>query len=220
MDSNQIRLVVLILVITVPLCLKRTGKKLENYLYIYLLFALLGEVVTIVYNGYNLLIYSCLTGLEVVVISLLVHHETSGSNIPKLVAVIFSIAFSAALYSDFCLINLINSTELTEETHIISFKQYIDLSTIASLGYLTLAFTWLIHLVQRNDLLPYENNKRYIFILAFIMFYGGTFFMLAFGRYLLPEFEDWDLLWSAIVHPILLLFYLIIFIGLLWKRTA
>lgn len=219
MDSNHLRLIVLILVIAIPLFLNRRKDSLENYIFIYLFFALFGEFLTVVYSGYNLLLYAIISASELGTLSLLVSKESRSSKLSIYVFTAFILTFIAALASDFCLVNIVDAAA-QGSPYIISLQQYFDLSMMSSIGHLVLVFSWLLNMVQDENLTTYQINKRYVFILAFVTLYGGTFFMLAVGRFLLPLFEEWDLLWSAIVHPILLVFYFTLFIGLLWKKTS
>lgn len=217
MDSNITRFILVALVIAVAFFLKKVEKGISLYIVTYLLFSLIGEGITLFYDGYNLVLYSVLPTIQVGIIASLVYSETKRL---KLIAGLFLGLVSILIIfisSDISSHMLLKNHLPESSTHLIHLHQFFDYSAIICAGQITLAFIWLINIVQRTNLKPNQVHKRYLYILALIVFYGGTFFMLAFGRLLLPSFEAWYSLWSMIFYPILFMFYSILFTGLLWK---
>lgn len=217
MNSNHLRLIVLILVITIPFVTRQKSSTLKKLIVCYLLFALSGEIITLLYSGYNLLLYSIIVFFELSILTLIVRKDTGKSNLPFGILSAFTIAFIVAFFTNHSLIDIIQSN-VASDSHIISLNQYFDLSTLSAIGHLVLVFFWLVNLIKSENLLNNHLYPRYLYILAFVILYGGTFFMLAIGRFLLPVFEEWDKLWTMIVHPTLLVFYITILIAQLWNK--
>ena len=97
--------------------------------------------------------------------------------------------------------------------------QFFDLCSVNNLIMVILTFVWLGKVIERDDLISKETTKRFIYIFAFLAYYGGSFFTLAFARLGLPGTNHWRDMWYTIYIPLYVLFILALFVGLLWKPT-
>ncbi|PCJ67420.1 MAG: hypothetical protein COA58_03615 [Bacteroidetes bacterium] len=100
-----------------------------------------------------------------------------------------------------------------------TYHQYLDFTSIASLIILVNMFYWLYKILKDSTKTSEEVTRRYIVILGFLIFYGGTIFILAFGRLLLEDYSIWMKLMSSVYRPIYLFSYLIITIAVRWRLT-
>lgn len=121
------------------------------------------------------------------------------------------------LLTDYSSLTFFNWNYPIQGSYPINVHQYYDISTIINLGSLIIVFYWLYKLVYSNAIYSVQIKPKYLYIFAFLILYAGTFFILAFGRSLLIDPQNWQYLWGTIFLPIYVLFNILLFRGLLWK---
>jgi len=219
LDNDFFRVACLVVILIAPLFFKKLRTDtLNKFIFLFIGVSLLGESAPLIFKGYNLLYLSVLGLIQLIIISCLIYYETSKKTIPLVVS-IGGILFFLLLYftdwsSNVYFLGGINSSS----GYPILLHQFFDLYSVINLGLIVLVFTWLYHIVYREEIRILEIRRRYIFIFSFLIYAGGTFFMVAFGRIILPSFKEWYPLWSAIFYPIWLVFYLLLFFGILWRQ--
>lgn len=215
---NTLFRIALLVIPTVFVLIRRKYTKLDRFVILYILLAIGTELFTLIHEGYNLVQYSLFSFLEVLFISLIVFQDVRKKTvivIPAIVSISTLIFFFNSPYSSLDLLKLPNSFPLRSpiDTH-----QFFDLCSINNLIAIVLTFVWLIKIlnVEYNS---GENIKRLIYVFSFLGYYCGSFFTIAFGRYIIGDISLWFEFWNKIYLPLYILFYLTLNIGLLWKTT-
>lgn len=219
MDTVILRILCLISIFLFVLLFKRPYKKLESILSVFLFFSLIGELVTQFYDGFNLVIYAFLSFLQVITVAYLLYNESKKIQLPATISFISLCAFIFMYFTNFSTYELLRIGLKSNESLPISLHQFFDLSTLYNLSIILLIFTWLISVAQRDDLELSLVYQKYFIVFSFLLHYGGSFFMIAFGRLLLPSYEDWFAMWALIFTPLLTFFYITLGIGIIWKPT-
>ncbi|MFT5724665.1 MAG: hypothetical protein ACI9JN_001784 [Bacteroidia bacterium] len=191
----------------------------DIFIIVFILSAIAAEIFTLFYEGYNLVQYSLFTAFEVLIITLLVYNETRKKSlfwIAGIPTIVFFLFFYITEYSSVDLLNLESNFPKRSpiDTH-----QFFDFCSITNLIFIILSFIWLYDLVTSSKPRNGGNTKRFIFLFAFLGYYCGGFFTIAFGRYIIGDITIWFEYWNKIYLPLYLLFYLTLNIGLLWKPT-
>ncbi|MFT7591937.1 MAG: hypothetical protein ACI9UJ_001866 [bacterium] len=191
----------------------------DYFILIFILSTILSEIFTLLHSGYNLIQYSLFSIFDIAIITALVYSETKHrvviwiSSIPTIGFFIF---FLLTEYSSMDLLGIQNNFPIRSplDTH-----QFFDFTSITNLLFVILCFIWLYDLVIKTRIENGGNTKRFIYLFALLGFYCGTFFTLAFGRYIIGDIMIWFEYWNKIYLPLYLLFYLTLNIGLLWNPT-
>lgn len=194
----------------------KTNSLNEWFIYAYLCLSLCAEIATLLNPNNNLFMLSVLGVIQTILVAFMISVDCRSKNV--LWALIPSLLlFFLYLFSDFSIASLLNYRDEYEGLKPISVQEFFDLFTIFNLTLVILLFYWLnysIEFYQKNHLI---YRKKLIYIFAFLLFYTGTFFTLAFGRFLLPNLDQWFQVWRMIYFPIYFIFYTTISINLLWK---
>lgn len=212
------RVTYLVAIAILPLCFKRVRKdRISKFIILFIGFSILGEATPLFYPGYNLLHLSMLATCQLGVVSTAIYYETSKLRVP-LVVTIGGVLFFTYLYiSSWSSYSFITAGIAPFGNYPIGLHQFFDLQSVINIGLIVLMFHWLTHLVNLEHYKIEELRKRYFFIFGFLIYAGGTFFMVAFGRIIIPSLEEWFSLWSIIFYPIWIIFYLLLFTGIIWK---
>ena len=194
--------------------LKTTSNKL---VYAILVLVLLGEMVTTFVSGYNLLYYSTLSVIQITLLGSIVVVETK-RPIPAYSAIgLVYLIYAFFIFSNYSSSHIFDWSFTVEGDFPIDINQYYDINTLINLCSLILVFIWLNFKVNSNFTDFSQIRSTFIFIFSFLLLYGGTFFILAFGRLLLDDHESWLNLWYTIFAPINAIVNVSICIGLLWR---
>lgn len=189
-----------------------TNKRISLFIF----FTLISELFTIFYSGYNLHIYTTICFCQIGIFCFLVSREINKYNLAN-ISLIICFVFTAFIYlTNYSSQNFYPHGLEPDLEHLINVHQFFDFTTITFVFYILLCFQWLINLVK-EDQKSHEYADKYIYIFSFILYGGGSFFMVAFGRWLIDDVFKWLQLWEAIFIPLWFVFYLLLFIGLIWK---
>jgi|AntRauTorckE5430_2_1112549.scaffolds.fasta_scaffold05971_3 hypothetical protein len=216
--DDYVRILLLLIIIILPLYFNKYRRNgIIKFISSFLILTLVAQILPIFYTGYNLLFLSIVDIAQLAILSLAIYYETSKLKIP-LIVITGGISFFLFLYSSsWSSYSFINEGIAPFGNHPIGLHQFFDLLSLVNIGYITLMFHWLIHIVNLDKYDRDDLRQRYFFIFGFLIYAGGSFFMVAFGRIIIPSLEEWFSLWEGIFHPIWIIFYSLLFIGLLWK---
>ena len=217
LDNDLFRATIISIIVIVVLLFGNLKPKSNKLVLLILVLHLLGEMITLFVSGYNLIHYSLLSVTQITLLGWIVVIETK-----KTLPVVSTIGFVYLLYTFFLFSNY-SSSQLfdwsfsIEGEYPIDVNQYYDISTLINLCSLILVFVWLHAIVNSDSTNISQIRSTFIFIFSFLLLYGGTFFILAFGRVLLDDYESWSVLWNSIFLPIDAIVNVAICIGLLWE---
>lgn len=216
--NDYFRVLYLVAIVILPVCFKRVRKdRISKFIIIFIGLSVLGEVSPLFYTGYNLLYLSILAICQLGVVSTAIYYETSKLKVP-LVVTIGGVLFFTCLYiSSWSSYSFITAGIAPFGNYPIGLHQFFDLQSVINICLIVLMFHWLTHLVNLEHYKIKELRKRYFFIFGFLIYAGGTFFMVAFGRIIIPSLEEWFSLWKGIFLPIWIVFFALLFTGLIWK---
>lgn len=214
------RVLFLAIILFVCLFLKSwRNDRTDNFILAFTVISVLGELAPLFVPGYNLIHLSVLAVCHLGLVAILINYETSNLKMP-LTLLVGGILFFVFLYiSDWSSYSLISEGISPSGEYPIGVHQFFDLLSVVNLSLIVLMFVWLVHLVRLVDYQVYDLKKKYLFILAFLIYAGGSFFMVAFSRFIIPSLEEWFSLWNLIYIPIWFVFNTLLFAGLIWRPT-
>ena len=171
MDNDGLRFIFMTLVIVVPFFCGRAKDKIDKYFILYILGSLLGDGFTLFDGGYNLVIYSSIATFQLAVVSRLVYMETENKKGVSSVFILLILLFVFLYFTNHSSENVLSGLAPVDAKYPITLNQFFDFSAALCIGQIILAFIWLLHLVQRQEAEQVGIHKRYIYILALIVFY-------------------------------------------------
>jgi hypothetical protein len=221
MDAiDYARLVFLVVILFISLVIKQNRQSgISKLILTFIGIAVLSELLPLFTSDYNLIHLSVISVCQLGLIATALYYETSKFKVPLAILAGGTLFFVFLLISDWSSYSLITEGIQPVGEYPIGIHQFFDLLSVVNLGLIVLMFLWLLHLVKMTNYDPIDLNKKYIFIFAFLIYAGGSFFMVAFSRFIIPSLEEWFSLWSLIYIPIWFIFYLLLFAGLIWRPT-
>lgn len=221
LELGYIRILFLIIILALIILFRNVKTDILNHILCsFIALSLLGEIQPYIYQGYNLLLFSIMCLSQLILIGYLVYYEISKSQLPVIIVILCLLLFGFFYLTEFSSYNLFHCGIATEQyDYPILLHQFFDLYSVVNLALIVLMFLWLFHIVNSDQYTLQDTRKRYFIIFGFLIYAGGSFFVVAFGRIILPTFEQWESLWTMIFKPIWFIFYSLLFIGLLWKPT-
>ncbi len=191
--------------------------KLDNWICAYLIFTILTLLYSLFFKGYNLPYYSVFTTLEALLIGLMVYSLTKAKWTIALASIPNFTLLITYFLTEFSSKDIIPFTDQFPYRSPIGAHQFFDISSLNSLIISILCFFWLYNIISIEKT-KYLTNKSLVYVFAILVFHAGSFFTLAFARYLISDLEVWRTLWAFIFIPIFMLSFTSLSVGLLWKQ--
>jgi hypothetical protein len=194
--------ILFIVVPTIYVLIRKRNAKIDYFIIGLISIVVASEFFTLFHKGYNLIQYSLFMLAETAVLAFMVYQETKkklaiiiGLCLPIL-AIMF---FLLTEYSSIDLFNISTNFPLRSpmDTH-----QFFDFNSIVSLTSIILVFMWLTFLVSTPNKIEGGSTKRFIYIFAFLGYFCGGFFTVAFGRYIIGDIGIWFEYWNKIYLPL------------------
>ncbi len=208
-----------ILIPTIFFFFKKQKIRLDWYIIGYLYLTLVSEIFTFYHTGYNLIHYSIFVLVNLIFISVFIYQETNKrivlfiSTILPITSLIF---FLTTDHSSLDIVDIVNVFPVRSP---LDTQQYFDFNGLINLCFVLVTFIWLYDVVSQTQKLEGGLTKRFIYIFGFLGYFAGSFFTIAFGRYIIGDIAQWFEYWNKIYLPLYLLFILTLNIGLLWTPT-
>ena len=213
-----IRLSCLVVMILIGLWSYQKKKQLNCLILAYLGASFLGEIVPFFVPRNNIVIYSVLQVLDMSILTYLVFTETRQK---WLTSIVFLFACGALLFfyaTDLSSYELLYQGFEPSYNLLLTVHQYFDFTSIHHLALIVLMLSWLIYVAKGDTLDLKSAYKKYLVIFSFLLYFGGTFFVLAFGRILTTDGAAFHALLEVTLHPLGFLLYILLFISIQWKR--
>ncbi len=198
---------------------KRTNVKIDKQILYFLGIVFLSEVFTYFHEGYNLIQYSLFSIAYLLAFSFLVQQEIRNKKIIYIGTLIPTFVLVLFLLTDYSSINILDIVNVFPKRSPLDTQQFSDFSAVVNLCFIIITFMWLYDVISKPSFRSGGVTKRFIYIFGFLGYFAGSFFTIAFGRYIIGDIAVWFDYWNKIYLPLYLLFILTLNIGLLWKPT-
>lgn len=179
-----------------------------------------GEIVTYFAPNENLFYYSILSVFDVMLFIAIIYEELKAKLVLVISIPLVAIFYFIILTTDFSFIMAMGFEDKYPLVQPIGVHQFFDFTSILALIRIVLSFAWLSYIVNNTELKGKELVRKYIYIFAFLVFFGGSFFVVAFARLASPDTMKWVEFWDVLYLPIYILYFLTLVFNLLWKSTT
>ena len=198
---------------------KQKKVKLDKHILLYLTIVFFSEVFTYFHQGYNLIHYSLFLLTDLLIYSYIVQQEIRNKKIIYIGTLIPTFVLVLFLLTDYSSINILDIVNVFPKRSPLDTQQFFDFSAVVNLCFIVITFMWLYDVISKPSFRSGGLTKRFIYIFGFLGYFAGSFFTIAFGRYIIGDIAVWFDYWNKIYLPLYLLFILTLNIGLLWKPT-
>lgn len=191
---------------------------IDIYLAAYLFNAVLADIATLIWPHNNLVPLTILGFIQLHIVISMIVQDTKYNRL-HLIGVPIIALFLFYLNSNFYFFQSVVPLHPRWKDLVLNVQQFFDMFSVINFIIIVLLLYWLHHLVsdEKIDFLK-DRPSTLIVWFVFTTYYAGSFFVVAFGRLLLPSQQDWVELWETIYIPIHIFFLTVTSIKLLWKK--
>ncbi|MBR9859255.1 hypothetical protein GYB22_00590 [bacterium] len=199
---------------------KKAKPKIDQLILVLVSIVFITEIFGLwVFPKFNVNIYRSFMIVEMIILSIIFYKDTFVKT-PYILAIgTISAESLTQIFSDYSILSVLTDSLEVEDWRISESIQFFDLASLNGFIITVLTFHWIWNLVNKSEHNPRLRNKKLIYAFSFLIFFGGSFFTIAFSRLLLAETFQWQQIWYNVYIPIYFLYYTGILIGLLWKTS-